>query len=296
MNKPMFFCIGAQKAGTTTLNDILQQNPAVCLPREKETHFFSLPHKNREGVAAYFKKYFEPDELQACRVVGEVDPSYCFFEGTAERIHRQIGPDTPLRFLFILRDPVRRAYSHYLMSCRRGFETLSFQDALAREKDRTGEPFGRNQFSYIQRGYYHRQIETYFRFFDPSQFLFLTFEDDLIGAPEATLERIHEFLGLPAFEYRFDLKSNPASQPRSKMLRDVIFKDTAVKRLVKRLVPSMRFKKKLRERINELNSRTDSVTPLSGEVYRQAWQTYYSEEIPRLKELTSLDFSSWNKT
>ena len=296
MDKPMFFCIGAQKAGTTTLNDILRQNPAICLPREKETHFFSLPDKNREGVAAYFSKCFEPAHLEACRMAGEVDPSYCFFEGTAERIHKQLSPLTPLRFIFILRDPVRRAYSHYLMSCRRGFETLPFAEAVAREPDRIGEPFGRNQFSYIHRGYYHKQIETYFQYFDPSRFLFLTFEDDLIGAPEATLKRIHAFLGLPAFDYTFNLKSNPASQPRSELLRDAIFKDSAVKRLVKRLLPSGRFKKNIRERINQLNSRTDSVTPLSDEVYRQVWQTYYTEEVPRLKELTSLEFSSWNKT
>jgi hypothetical protein len=290
----MFFCIGAQKAGTTTLNDILKQNPEICLPREKETHFFSLPEKNRAGALHYFQVYFEANRLSECSIVGEVDPSYCFFEGTADRIFEQLAPNYSLKFIFILRDPVRRAYSHYLMSWRRGFETLGFKEALKKEASRVREPFGRNQFSYVTRGYYHKQIEAYLRFFDVGQFLFLSFEDDLIAQPPETFKRIHEFLGLEPFNYRFDLKSNPASKPRSTLIRDMIFKDSPGKRLLKKLIPSDRLKQKVRAQINRLNSRKDTVSRLSPEVYREIWQTYYPEEIDRLRALTPMEFKSWN--
>lgn len=40
MNSPKFICIGAQKAGTTWLYEMLSQNPSVWLPPVKEVHYF----------------------------------------------------------------------------------------------------------------------------------------------------------------------------------------------------------------------------------------------------------------
>ena len=51
-----------------------------------------------------------------------------------DRIRRDLGKD--LRFVVILRDPVKRAWSHYLHQRRRGAETESFERALELEPTR----------------------------------------------------------------------------------------------------------------------------------------------------------------
>lgn len=42
MSQPDFICIGAQKAGTTWLYEMLAQNPSIWLPPLKEVHYFDL--------------------------------------------------------------------------------------------------------------------------------------------------------------------------------------------------------------------------------------------------------------
>lgn len=42
MALPRFICVGAQKAGTTWLFEMLSQNPSVWLPPLKEVHFFDI--------------------------------------------------------------------------------------------------------------------------------------------------------------------------------------------------------------------------------------------------------------
>lgn len=56
MAMPQFVGIGAQKAGTTWLYDMLAQNPSVWLPPLKEVHFFDLfraPPERREKRALH---------------------------------------------------------------------------------------------------------------------------------------------------------------------------------------------------------------------------------------------------
>ena len=44
LNLPRFLCIGATKAGTTWLNDQLDQHPGVLMPAIKELHYFDALH------------------------------------------------------------------------------------------------------------------------------------------------------------------------------------------------------------------------------------------------------------
>ena len=45
IKKQNFFCVGAQKAGTTTLLNILIQHPDIYLPKQKEAHFFDIDER-----------------------------------------------------------------------------------------------------------------------------------------------------------------------------------------------------------------------------------------------------------
>ena len=48
-----FLCIGVQKAGTTTLADILATHPDICIPEVKETKFFYFAEDYSKGIDHY---------------------------------------------------------------------------------------------------------------------------------------------------------------------------------------------------------------------------------------------------
>jgi hypothetical protein len=117
------------------------------------------------------------------------------------------------KLLVGLRNPVDRAYSQYQMSLREGEEPLdSFIDAVGAEEARLAPELARTKvdrrynswpigcWSYLLRSRYAEQLERWFEHFDRDQFHFLTIED-LVSDPQAAMDSVHDFLGLPAHRY-----------------------------------------------------------------------------------------------
>ncbi len=86
----------------------------------------------------------------------------CFFDESLKRLQKYIDFSSA-KFIFILRDPVERAFSHYLVTYRRGLEPLSFEEAIEKEDERLskGGFFERMHYSYVSRGFYLRQIKRF---------------------------------------------------------------------------------------------------------------------------------------
>ena len=170
---PDFFIIGAQKSGTSTLHQILKNTDIVSLPKNKETHYFSYFIKKKKKYSWYKEQFFIKKYHQ---LIGEVDPSYMYIDDSPKNIKKFIKKP---KIIIILRKPIDRAFSHYLMSFRRGLEKNSFIDAIldepARLKNR--KEFNLNNFSYLDRGNYSFQIRRYQEIFQNSSFLFLKFDD-----------------------------------------------------------------------------------------------------------------------
>ena len=72
-----FMCVGIQKAGTSTLHDIIKQHPNLELPKNKETHFFNDNSKFEKGIKHYFKYYFKNRNRM---FTGEITPEYSYFD------------------------------------------------------------------------------------------------------------------------------------------------------------------------------------------------------------------------
>jgi len=124
---PNLICPGAAKSGTTTLYDLLRQHPDVLMSSKKEANFFVQNYQ--KGKEWYEKLYFSgwKDE----KIIGDITPSYMSFKYVAKRIHDMLG--NGIKFIFLLRNPVTRAYSHYWMTRRNGLENKSFEEALSLE-------------------------------------------------------------------------------------------------------------------------------------------------------------------
>jgi len=288
---PSFFVVGAQKAGTTSLHNWLVQQPDICLPNLKETQFFTFDRLCRRGSDWYLKQFPESTDRQ---VIGEICPDYMYFPEAGHRIKRCI--EAP-KLIFLFRHPIDRAYSHYLMTVRNGYEELPFSEALLAEKQRLrdGGEYAMCHYSYMSRGCYVSQIERMQEIFPESDCLFIKF-DDLIDAGEtglATYGRICRFIGL---ESPPDLAnraggSNVASMPRSSRLRDFLFGASLSKRILNRLIPGRMLRVRLWLWFDRLNQRP---------VEKQAMGTVPDlirkmalKEIRRLESLTGLDLKDW---
>ncbi|RMH41369.1 MAG: sulfotransferase, partial [Gammaproteobacteria bacterium] len=231
---PGFIVVGAQKAGTTSLHVWLDRLPGVCMPRDKETNFFSDDARFKRGIEWYCSRFNHCDSKA---VLGEVSPEYLFSPVAAERIHGML-PD--IRLIFIFREPVQRAYSQYLMSCRKGLETLGFCEALIHEEKRLREhPELSSIIGYMKRSRYCEQVRRYLKYFRRNQCLFLKFESLVAGNDQTreVLEAIAEFIGIEAEDLSLP-KENPASIPRWPWLQQALYSSPFWKRWIRVIVPA----------------------------------------------------------
>jgi hypothetical protein len=210
---PDYLIIGAQRAGTTSLHRYLVQHPGVRTTlRTKGVHYFDTGYgRGRSWYASRF-----PTRLTAWYVArrhrvalrtGEASPYYLFHPLVPHRV-AELLPQVKL--IALLRDPVVRAYSHYQHEVARGFETLSFEEAIAAEPARLAgevermlaEPlhhsFAHQHHSYLARGRYHEQLATWRALFDDSQLLVLSSER-FFAEPGLWFKQVLDFLELPAF-------------------------------------------------------------------------------------------------
>ena len=293
MPLPNFLCVGTQKAGTSTLQDILVQHPDIFLPAIKETRFFRDDSEFAKGTEYYQNEFFST--VRGEKAVGEIDPDYMYFEHVPGRIHECL--DTDIRFIFLLRNPVDRAYSHYWMSYYRGYDRDPFTRSIELEEDRIKIGFfERNQFSYIDRGHYAEQIERYLRFFPKQNMLFLVFEEDFRNrsSREKSIGSILEFLDLQHLELNVDIRSNPSSRPKYQFIRDIIYGRPAPLRfLASVVVPSAKWRQRVALLVDQKN-RVESRPPaLLTELREEIWNRHFKQDVGRLELLLNRELKSW---
>ena len=235
---PSFFVVGVQKAGTTSLHHWLKQQPDVCLPWVKETHFFSQNEQYQRGIAWYLRQF--PAHVENA-VVGEICPSYSYLPQAARRIREWVAqPD----IIFVFRHPIERAFSNYQMNVRRGLERLDFAQALQQEPNRLADSSERAQqyYGYMARGRYAEQIERYRAVLPDARYLFLKYEDLMAPGEKGaqTYRSLCEFIGVKSSFAIADRSaaSNPASEPRSKLVAAFLSRSPNLKRWFRSAFPA----------------------------------------------------------
>lgn len=289
---PNFMIIGVQKCGTTSLHHYLSEHPDIFLPEIKETKFFAMDERYEKGLAWYEQDHFSG--VQGEKAVGEIDPDYIFHPQALERMANDLDTKE-MKFILVLRNPVDRAFSQYLMSFRRGLETLTFMDALKAENERVDQDYFHMQhFSYTTRGLYTQQIERFHKYF-PEASLKILFVEDLKADPLKFVQDVFAFLNVdPDFiPAKVQKRFHKATIPKNAWLMQRMQRqDTIEKRILKKLLPS----DKMRNRIywflkrNNLQDNND----LSLQSSERKWlQEYFAEEVRTLSQLTSRNLDHW---
>jgi hypothetical protein len=220
---PDFLVIGAYKSGTTALHHLLRSHPGLYLPARKEPNFFAFagarPPFDHPAAASSVRDQSDYDALfvgaRRGQLLGEVSPSYLAVPIARDRI-RDAAPE--VRLVAVLRNPVERAYSDFLMYRRDGLEREElFLRALEQQAER--DPATDPTSHYIDTGRYADQIERYLDAFAREQ-LHVLLHEDLSDDHDATVGALLSFLGAdPSVDLGRQAPSNVSGVPAGRAMR-----------------------------------------------------------------------------
>jgi len=182
---PTFLIGGAPKAGTTALYEYVRQHPDVFMSTPKETGFF---HKDYREGKDWFRSHFSDWEGE--EAIGEASVMTMSTPGAEERVAKLI-PDA--RLIFLLRDPVDRAYSDYLFNVQQGWipPDVSFHDLIRNDVDVKDYSGG----AVIERGLYLKHLRRFREHFDRSQMQVLL-SKELKNDTDRVLRSVFSFIGV----------------------------------------------------------------------------------------------------
>ncbi len=284
---PKFLGLGAAKAGTSSLHDLLDQHPQIFVPTAKELDYFGHGPRGNADLESYEKCFAGAGP----RVAGELTPSYLYNPRAPGEVMHTLGPET--LFLVVLRHPVDRAYSHYQHMRARGVETLSFLDAIAAEPARICRSnTDRNRFSYVDRGRYYTQLARWMRLFPRENFHVLLFEEDIVRNMASTMVGVFGFLGVADHQVVKPMHSNEGYGPASFALNRMLFVHSQMFRPIYRaLLPNKLLRRKLRDRLAARGA--GPVKRLDAVLRSELFQEFFLEGTGRLEELIGEGLSSW---
>lgn len=240
----------------------------------KEPHWFSRvnpsPDLEMYTVASEAEYLALFENWRGEKAVGEASPSYLWDDMAPDRIKESV-PDA--KIIILLREPVDRAFSHYLMDVGDGIQDRPFLEALREDYASHEKGWGVSNL-YVELGMYCRQVSRYLECFGPGNVLILFFEE-VFADPEATersLKRGLAFLDLDpnaASDIRTQQHNPRISAPQSALLRFAL--TTPGLKTAWRSLPSEKFKEFLKGKLLAPLSEKPGIEPEAIEFLRRIY-------------------------
>ncbi len=217
-NKINFIGIGAHKSGTSWIFERLKEIDDFELPPIKEIHYFDRKYKqnklhftkrfsnfksyvdcvkicvlNFNKINWFYNWYFNnySDKwyvslFKSKKIQGEITPAYSIL--SIEEIKRLKKVANPQKILFIIRNPVDRAWSHYQYLIQRG-KKIDKKNLIKEIKSFMLSDEQRERSNYIQ-------IINKYRTFFKDEDIYILFYDSILNEPEALIKNILTVFGL----------------------------------------------------------------------------------------------------
>lgn len=272
---PTFILIGAMKCGTTSLHYYLGAHPQICVSTPKEPNVFL--RRNDRGLTWYKQCFQRP-----AQAYGEASTNYTkypVFQGVPERMHRGL-PD--LKLLYLVRDPIERAVSHYAHNRVDGRESQSVDEAFRPVEDS----------HYLQTSRYHFQLSKYLEHY-PKEDVLVIESERLRTDRIQVLQEIFAFLGVapnvetPAFEEEHHTTSGKLKPSVSAFLQETQFGQFLTS-VGTALLPQVLLEQGLSV------FRSDVERPTLSKPTRERVRAYLQNDVDQLRALTGKEFADWS--
>jgi len=284
-----FFIVGAPKAGTTSLYHYLNEHPQVEMSSQKEPDYFSDKAIQEQGIyygknrintlEKYESLFIKKEEV----IYGEGSVSYLFYENVAEEIKKY---NSNAKIIVMLRNPIDRAFSHYLMDYRLGLVSDSFEDIINKKSKHKNAHLFYQQ--YIEVSEYAKQIQRYVNVFIPDNVLLIDYEDFKKNV-SGTVDVVYGFLNISTeFAADVNTKHNTFTMPKNKGIR-FIYSFVFLRKSL-----AFMFPKSVVKNIRNLLFKADKKPKLLKETRSQLKQ-FFSNDVKVLGEILDKDYSKWTK-
>jgi hypothetical protein len=296
---PNFFIVGAARSGTTSLHRYLSQHPDIFMTWRKEAHFFAAHHFpcNGPGDEAVNNRVIYDEqqytqlfaEAKGKKAIGEASAFYLCLPGTAEGIAQTI-PDA--RIIILLREPVARTYSAYMLLQRDGRETAGFVEGLRREQERKREGY-EPMWWYKELSLYSSQVKRYLEIFGPTQIKVLLYED-LAANPARVTREAFAFLGVREnvaidTSVRYNVAGLPKSRRLYRAMANILEKPGPLTKGIKSLIP-LHIQNAVEHRVLDMLVRP---VPIDPQIQTHL-EAYFAEDIEKLEDLLEQELLCWH--
>lgn len=281
--------IGAQKAATTSLKNYLGQHPSLQTHPHKEFSYFVDANDYAKGYRAALKKYFKPDPSR--RLIAKSAGLYVSEPGMQRFSLHNPG----CKLVMILRNPLERTYSSYLMEKNYGAINGTF-DAIEEVLKRGDKSDWRYEF-FIGMSLYCEHLQMIYRYFPKEQVMLVRYEE-LSADPARICSAIFNWMEIDPFTCDTSKKFNVTSINRSptygrfvvKMLRN----QNVFKNIFRTVLPG-KMDYKVGEMLRNLNKTKKTYAPVSDNMSSLLTE-FYAPYNDKLSALTGMDFSDWNNS
>lgn len=282
--------IGAQKAGTTSLKNYLGQHPAFQTHPHKEFSYFFDQRENETGFDQAYKKYFDR----------ESDDRFLLAKNAGLYVNesgliRLKAHNPGCKLVLILRNPVERTYSSYLMEKNYGAirEPVEIIGPVMEKADSSDWRYA----CFIGMSLYAGAIRMILRHF-PKESLHLVRYEDLEHRPDNCCKEIFSWFGVdtnfqPDTSVRYNETRVNNSSRYGKFISNLLKNDNPIKRITRLALPG-KIDYKVGEMLRGINKSGRKYEPLPEPLAKKLYG-FYKEHNDQLSELTGIDFSEWNK-
>ena len=212
---------------------------------------------------------------------GDISPDYLYFHQNAvPKILNEMNAEVPI--IIVLRNPIDRAYSHYLQHVRDRWENLSFENALNTEEERRAANWAWG-WNYVDIGLYAEQVKAYTDSFE--RVLLLLFEEDIVKG-HAT-EKVLDFLNLDSLpkvpdNVHVNISGNPQNRWLHRVMTDKIIV-IKVKNVIK-ATPFYAASRRIYRKMLEANLKKEEMAPKTRQMLKEKFQ----DDVALLAEYTGL--------
>ena len=254
----------------------------------KETWYF-FDHRKYERSIDWYESEFFGQCVERGGGVGEATPGYMAHPESPFRIAESLGTD--LQFLFLLRDPVERAFSHYHYDIQRGARNplRSFSEVIRDSYEQKADS-SQNHVGLLEAGRYVGHLKRYEQYFGREALTPVLFSE-YINSRTETLGRIFEALGLSPTPIPESERQNATQYPLSSSLFSVLKR--AWRTAEQSLGPVVEYFDPLRDVVRQSLLTSARDRPSMKAADRSYLRDFYADANASLAEYLGRSLSHW---
>lgn len=290
---PDFIIAGAAKCGTTALAHFLGEVPGIYISENKEPRFFTAVKGDMEQeilgdgprLSGNYNKGFEWyeklfEQATADQLKAEASTVYFCNEDAAKLIYDN---NPAVKLIFMLRNPVKRIYSHYWQEYKLGFEFPSFEEMFKTNNQRL--------IYYKRISGYKKNLQRFFQLF-PKEQIHIIIQEEFEKNTEKQFAEVLEFLGLNYTKVDLNKRVNEQIAPKNRNIARALTKLQSSS--LRKVLPTGLLKTagKLRMKLFKANAKPLQYPPLPKEIADEL-KKEFQEDVYFVEQVLGRKIQSW---